>query len=301
MTVISRAYNQEKDYQKVSDFLVRTYSKEKNFQNWHQPRWEYMHYHSYFYNSDLVKVHNKIRIWEDDGKIVGVAHFELMLVDCYMEIDPEYSYLKAEMVEYAENNLKGQFKGRSLVGIYVNEFDEEFKKILRSRGFENIERNNEYMSTFRIRESFPQIALPEGFRLQSLEDENDLYKIDRALWRGFNHEGEPDGELVGRKFMQSAPNFRKDLNIVVVAPDGNYVSYCGMWYEDTHKFGYVEPVATDPDYRGLGLGKAAVLESIRRCKELGATQVYVATNKEFYIKMGFETIYKVEAWLKYFD
>lgn len=101
--------------------------------------------------------------------------------------------------------------------------------------------------------------------------------------------------------MQSAPNFRKDLNIVVVAPDENYVSYCSMWYDDINKICYIEPVATDPDYRKMGLGKSAVLEGIRRCKDLGATQAYVATNKQFYLKIGFEIKYKMEAWLKYFD
>lgn len=301
MAIISRPYNREKDYEKVSDFLVRTYSDKKNFQNWLQARWEYMHHHSYFYNPDLQKVHNKIRIWEDDGKIVGVVHFELAVVQCYIEIDPEYAHLKEEMIEYAENNLRGESSGKSLIAIYINEFDEEFKEILKSRGFINKDKYNEHMSIFRITEQFPEINLQEGFKIQSLEDENDLKKIDRVLWRGFDHEGESDGDLSGRKLMQSAPNFRKDLNVVAVAPDGNYVSYCGMWYDDVNKTGYVEPVATDPDYRKMGLGKAAVLESIRKCKVLGATKVYVVSNQQFYINIGFEIIYKMEAWIKYFE
>jgi len=101
--------------------------------------------------------------------------------------------------------------------------------------------------------------------------------------------------------MQSAPNYKRNLNIVVVAPDGNYVSYCGMWYDEINKIGYVEPVATDPDYRKMGLGKAAVLEGVRRCKELGANKVYVVSNQQFYLNIGFEIIYKIEAWLKYLD
>lgn len=301
MTITSRAYDREKDYEKVSDFLVRTYNDNKTFQNWLQPRWEYMHYHSYFYDPDIKKVHDKIRIWEDDGKMVGVAHFELSLVDCFIEIDSKYSHLIDEMVEYAEGNLSGQFEGKNLLSIYVNEFDEEFKEILKSRGFKNEEKYNEYMSMYEIRDSVLRIALPEGFKLQNLEDENDLNKVDRVLWKGFNHEGEPDGDISGRKLMQSAPNFRKDLNIVVVEPEGNYVSYCGMWYDNVNKIAYVEPVATDPDYRKMGLGKAAVLEGIRRCKALGATKVYVVSNKQFYLNIGFEIAYKMEAWIKYFD
>lgn len=297
MTIISRPYNKEKDYEKVSGFLLRTYSDKKNFQNWLQPRWEYMHYHPYFYEPELVKMHDKIRIWEDDGNVVGVAHFELALGDCHIDIDPEYSHLKKEMVQYAENNLREE----KSITIYVNEFDKEFKEILKSKGFKNEEKHDQYMSTFKTEKQISEITLPEGFKLQSLQDENDLNKVHRVLWRGFNHRDEPDDDLDGRRLMQSAPNYRKDLNIVVVAPDGNYVSYCGMWYDAVNKVGYVEPVATDPDYRKMGLGKAAVLEGVRRCKELEATQAYVATNKIFYLKIGFKVKYKMEAWVKYFD
>ena len=69
----------------------------------------------------------------------------------------------------------------------------------------------------------------------------------------------------------------------------------------TNGFGYVEPVATDPDYRRRGLGRAAVLEGIRRCGEEGASVAYVGTDKPFYLSFGFKTIYTQNCWLKRFD
>jgi len=48
------------------------------------------------------------------------------------------------------------------------------------------------------------------------------------------------------------------------------VSYCGMWQDSASQSALVEPVATDPAYRKIGLGKAAVLEAVRRCGTLGA-------------------------------
>ena len=118
------------------------------------------------------------------------------------------------------------------------------------------------------------------------------------LWRGFDHQGKPNPDLTGRKLMQSAPNYRKDLNIIVEAPTGEFVSYCGMWYDPVNQVGYVEPVATDPDYRMMGLGKAAVLEGIRRCGKLGATVAYVATDKKFYLAIGFENLFDRYPWFK---
>lgn len=81
----------------------------------------------------------------------------------------------------------------------------------------------------------------------------------------------------------------------------NFVSYCGTWYEPINGYAYVEPVATDPDYRRRGLGRAAVLEGIRRCGELGATVAYVGSDLEFYEALGFVPIYTCQCWTKYLD
>jgi hypothetical protein len=115
----------------------------------------------------------------------------------------------------------------------------------------------------RIRGSFWTVSsrcprLPDGFRLQSLEDENDLRKINAVLWRGFDHEGPPPDEgIPGREHMQRAPGFRKDLTIVAITPEGDYASFAGMWIVPENRIAYVEPVATDPEYRRMGLGTAA--------------------------------------------
>ncbi len=59
------------------------------------------------------------------------------------------------------------------------------------------------MAQLVIPEPFPSIHLPEGFRLKSVAEENDLAKIDRVLWRGFNHPGEPpEDSIEGREKMQ---------------------------------------------------------------------------------------------------
>ena len=101
--------------------------------------------------------------------------------------------------------------------------------------------------------------------------------------------------------MQSAPGFRKDLTIVVEAPDGHFVSYSGTWFEPTNGYAYVEPVATDPDYRRRGLGKAAVLEGIRRCGELGARVAYVGSDLAFYMAIGFVKMHTSQCWTRYLD
>jgi predicted N-acetyltransferase YhbS len=86
---------------------------------------------------------------------------------------------------------------------------------------------------------------------------------------------------------------------VVEAPDGDFVSFCGMWLDAVNRIAYVEPVATDPSYRFMGLGKAVVLEGIRRCAGLGATVAFVGSGQTFYEAIGFKKLCAQYPWIKY--
>ena len=292
MQITSRSYDHGNDYERVGQFLLRTYQTTGDHINWLQPRWEYMHYHPYIRRVDL----GSIGVWEVNGEIVAVVHPEHRMGTVYLEIDPAYAALKREILRYAERHPAAISNGSKTLRVYINDSDDGLQKIASEMGYMK-GKGNEEMTRFDIPDPFPAMSLPADFRLKSLAEENDLRKVHRVLWRGFNHEGEPPEEgIEDRRFMQSAPNFRKDLNIVVEAPDGVFASYCGMWYEPTHRIAYVEPVATDPDFRRLGLGKAAVLEGIRRCGNEGATVAYVGTAMPFYLDIGFKPMYRVSTW-----
>lgn len=299
MTINQRSYKDPVDFDTFGDFLTRHYQPQNRDGNWFQPVWEYAYTHPYLDESSL----GRIGIWEDEAhEVVAVANYESRLGEAYFHTHPDYVYLKPEMLAYAEAHLAGtDEKGIRYLNVYVNDFDTAFKEVVAARGYRKEAYAHRPMSQFEIPSPFPPISLPTGFRDQSLAEENDLHKMHRALHRGFNHPGEPpeDG-LQGRVKMQSGPNFRPDLTTVVVAPSGDFVSYSGMWYDPVNRFGYVEPVATDPDYRRMGLGKAAVLGSIRRCAEQGATVAYVGSDQPFYLAIGFKKLFTQNCWLKRF-
>jgi N-acetylglutamate synthase-like GNAT family acetyltransferase len=93
------------------------------------------------------------------------------------------------------------------------------------------------------------------------------------------------------------PNVDMNLKIFVAAPNGDFVSHCGMWYDQKSKSALVEPVATEPAYRKMGLGKAAILECIKRCGELGATKAFVSSSQQIYYSIGFRP-YATSTWWK---
>ena len=101
--------------------------------------------------------------------------------------------------------------------------------------------------------------------------------------------------------MQSSPNFKMDQVCVVVAPDGNFAAYSGIYYVDENKFAMIEPVATDPDYRQMGFGTAVVYECLRIVQAKGAKLAWAGSDLEFYKSMGFEAKFTEYPWVKFLD
>ena len=235
-----------------------------------------------------------------------MTHYESIPGEAFFEFHPAYLHLRDEMLDYAERHLTGisQKDGRKYLHAYVNDIDPELQALVQSRGYEKDPGRTRPMYQFIIPEPFPDITLPDGFRLTSLAEDCDWAKVHRVIWRGFNHGDDVpmnDEELESRRKMFDTPKARRDLKIAVAAPNGDFVAFCGMFHEANNKFAYVEPVATDPLYRRLGLGKAAVLEGIRRCGALGATVAYVGSDQDFYQALGFRYVFNTECWVKTFD
>jgi predicted N-acetyltransferase YhbS len=251
-----------------------------------------MHFHPHIRQVDTTA----IGIWEARGHVAAVVHPEHTMGEAYFEVDPDDAVPWPDLLDYAEERLSVPERGVRRLRIAVHDADVGFQQLASSRGYVPLDERDP-MSALAVAEAQSPAPLPAGFRLRSLADDNDLGKVDRALWRGFNHGDEPpEGGEADRELMQSAPNYRHDLNIVVQAPTGQFVSYCGMWYEPVRSIAMVEPVATDPDYRRMGLGRAAVLEGVRRCAALGATVAYVGSTKSFYQSMGFRRAYGSTFW-----
>lgn len=252
-------------------------------------RWEWMFSLPYLDKRFL----DKIGIWKHDDIIVSLVTYESGFGEAYYIVDPRYGDLKPEMAKYAISNFTHEGKFRLL----IPDNDQQMKKIAFELGL-RATNENEHTACFDAR--FPtEYQLPEGFQIKSLADDYDVIKYHKVLWKGFDHGSEVpinEAELSDRRISLSGPHFDPHTNIAVVAPSGEFVSYCGTWYMKNTCVAYVEPVATDPDYRKLGLGKAAVLEAIKRCFASGAKYAFVGSNQNFYYRLGFYPLMTYSWW-----
>jgi len=279
------------DYFKVRAFILKLGYSEFSY-----ARWDWMATHSYLDKTAI----GKIGIWEENGEIVGLATFDTLPGTAFCLTHPDHRGLKEQMLKYAEENLSTP----ESFEIVIPDTDHDFQSIAARLGYVASQRK-EPDSAFYIDETSLDYKLPEGFQITTIKENFDLSQYRRVLWRGFNHEIKGEGlfnfssedELSAKEEMLR-PYVELDLKIAVVSPEGNFVSYCGMWYEPTGGFALVEPVATDPDYRRMGLGKAAVLEGIRRVGQRGAKIALVGSSQQFYYSIGFRPFATSTNWKK---
>lgn len=295
MAIQFRNYTAEagitEDYYKVREFFIKLRYAEFTY-----VRWDWMITHLGLDKSAV----GKIGVWEDNGEVVGVATYDTRIGDCYCMTLPEYAFLKKELLLYAKDNLANE--GKSTV--VISDQDLYFQSVAADLGYIATP-NREYDAAFYLDKTSTAYELPEGFHVTTMKENFNLYQYLRVLWKGFNHElnGEGPFQFTGEKEKAAhqemvRPNVDLSLKVAVVAPEGNFVSYCGMWYDPRAGFAVIEPVATDPDYRMKGMGKAAVLEGIRRVGELGAKVAYVGSSQQFYYSIGMRPYAASTIWSK---
>ncbi|MDW7655750.1 MAG: GNAT family N-acetyltransferase [Bacillota bacterium] len=293
MAVIFRTCNPEPrfgdDYEKLRDFLIKLDSH-----NYHFGRWDWMITHSMLEPNGL----SKIGFWEDNGVLVAAATYDCVLGKAYLLTLNDYAYLKEEMLLYAQEALAKDGK----FSVLVLDGDLNMQDIAVRHGYYATQ-DREGDAVFPINPDTINYTLPAGFSITSLRESYDLYKYGQVLWKGFNHEANNEGPFVFKdeelpewELRFKRPHVNLDLKIAVVAPNGDFVSYCGMWQDDRSQSALVEPVATDPAYRKMGLGRAAVLEAILRCGRLGARRAIVGSSQQFYYSIGFQPYATSSFW-----
>jgi hypothetical protein len=252
---------------------------------------EYAHTHPAFNH----KLTHRMTLWENEGKIVAFCGYEMDIGEAFLIVNKGYKYLLSEMLKQAELELSIQNGFHKSLSVWIIDMQEEHRKLLQNNGYAKV--HTEPVRIFRYENPFRSVMLPDGFKRLTLCEENDLSKLLRCLHHGFNHEGEPDGNIDNCRLMQSGLYFRFDLSSIIKAPNGDYACYSGMWFDEKNKYAYLEPLCTMPEYRKMGLAAYTLTETMKKTMELGATYCFGGV-PEFYTSIGFETICNRELWKK---
>jgi GNAT superfamily N-acetyltransferase len=275
-----RSYQNEDDYWAIRAFLREVYMQNHRHElGWQASRFDYWRWHMVENVRIVDALEKAVFLWETETEQLAAVLNADNQNEAILSIHPDFhsSDLEEEMIDVAEKNfgLPGQ-----PFFTFVHDLAPSRQAILRRRGYSEGDGLREHQWRRDLTTALPDVLIPAGFSVRSIGEigGGDWPSRSWASWRAF-HPNEPDAAYEGWEWSLNwvrSPLYRRDLDIVAVAPDGQVAAYCVLWYDDVTRTGLFDPVAVMPEYQRRGLGRAIMVEAMRRAKHMGATLATVS-------------------------
>lgn len=289
------------DYWRIREFLRETMIRNNHREyNWHVARLDYWWW---FANPDLEKIipEENVFLWETAGGEIAAVLNPEGRGQVYLQVHPDFYTLELddEMIALAEERLAGTDEdGNRKLWLFIDSQDQTRREVLKRRGFQRVTEPDcrEYQHRRPLDEPLPEPHPVAGYIIRSLGDGLELLERCYASGLGFHNDDihtarDNRDHPAWYGHIQSAPLYRRDLDLVAVACDGSIAAFCTIWFDDVTRTAYFEPVATVPAHRQHGLARAVMIEGLHRLKRMGCKVAFVggysqAANALYFSVMG---------------
>jgi mycothiol synthase len=309
VTPVARPYAGDDDAWRIRAFLRASFLLDGRRQRvWPVARFDYARAHT-CRNVAGVALEDVATVWVCAGEIVALLMPDGGPGEAHLSVHPHHRTpaFEASMLDVAEERLSARAAdGRRSLIVWAHADDACRVSELVRRGFE---RTGGAELTWRRDLSRPLEGAPlaHGYSLRSLGHGLDL--LERCFASGLAfHDGDTAVALGNRadigwyESIQSAPLYRRDLDVVAVAPDGAIAAFCTVWFDDATRSAMVEPLAVVPAHRRKGLARAVLTEGLRRAQRLGADLGFVggqsAAANALYGSVLDDGCERYESWLR---
>ncbi|RIJ53092.1 GNAT family N-acetyltransferase [Clavibacter lycopersici] len=176
--------------------------------------------------------------------------------------------------------------GDARVSVAVHRGQERLRGILSARGFVD-----EAVPLAGLRHAARHTGArpPEGYRIRPVEEGEEQAKVDahRRAWKpvelpftdgsgdGIDPAAESRFDADGYAAMRAAAVYRRELDLVIEAPDGSLAGTCTAWLDPASGWAELEPLGIVPAHRRRGLAQILALDVCRRVRELGGSDVFI--------------------------
>jgi mycothiol synthase len=272
-----------------------------------------------------VQPERDLRIWEDEtGR--QVAHGTLWIPDQHTgdEFDGGFGFrvhpdvrgdrdLEDEIVGWAEATLRraGAGQPRPLV---LQGFGMEQQTYNRA-----VLEAHDYTVTryfFVMRRPFttpiPAPQFPAGYTLRYVENDADLERWVEMFNLSFiDHWGFHPATVERRRHRMSSPHYRREGDLIGVAPDGTFAGFCACFIDDAanaqsgRNEGWIHVLGTRRGQRGQGLGRAMLLAGLHRLRQDGMDTAVLNVDAEngtgalgLYEGVGFQVAFRLINYCK---
>lgn len=270
----------EDDYWRIRNFLREVFLLNgRREYSWHVARLDYLRWH-FILNLHICEPVEKVAmLWTTaEGQMAAVLH-PVGWSEVCLHMHPHFrtADLEGEMLACAEEHFSGHDQaGKRFMYVPAFADDTQCQTILARRGY--TKQGGSVHHWHRDLEApIPEASLAAGYVIRSMGDLSEHPARSWASWRAF-HAEEPDenydGDWSWYQNIQSAPLYRRDLDIVAAAPDGSIAAFCTIYYDDYSRSAVSVLVGTAAEHWRRGLGKAVLTEGMRRLQKMGCTRLF---------------------------
>lgn len=309
MKTTCRSYQCEDDFWRMRAFLRQIFALNLyRERSWHVARLEYARWHTCL-NCAGVRLEQVATLWEVNGEIAAFIMPDGGLGEAHFCIHPTLRTrkLEEEMLSVAEERLAETLTdGSKRLVCWATEGDTLREELLARFGYK---KEGWPEQQFRRRLVSPVTPLPPaaGYTIRELGNGLELLERCYASGLGF-HEGDIHIAVENRddprwyRNIQTAPLYRRDLDLVAVDPHSAIAAFCTIWFDDVTRSACFEPVATVPAHQRKGLARALMTEGLQRLQRMGAQWAFVsgyssAANALYRTVMG-DDCELYEPWVK---
>lgn len=278
MEFVSHSYDDAADLDRMRSVLIegRRVMRHSRYSHIGDLDW------ALFYDPDQKRREDTIRLWSDEhgrtvgwGRLQGSVYFEHHVL-------PELrgSPVEAEIVEWCERAVSAGRPQASEDGstcrTEIFQSDASTSALLWSRGFVASRETGLYFAQ-ELHRPLPSPSVLAGFVVRAMTPD-DIEQRAAVHFAAFSPGSRMTPE--GYRAFMKAPGYDLELDSVVQAPDGRLAAYAMAWLDKDNGVGEFEPVGCHPDFRRLGLARAALHRGLLTMKERGMTTAIVYTNAE---------------------
>jgi ribosomal protein S18 acetylase RimI-like enzyme len=156
----------------------------------------------------------------------------------------------------------------------------------------------------------PAAEPPAGFVVRPLAGDAEVEAYVAAHRAAF---GSTNMTAAWRRTTLRDPRHLPELDLAAIAPDGTLAGFCVCWMTPPlgslagRRLAQIEPLGVHPEYQRLGLGRALLLEALRRARANGAHSLEVnaesdnAASRQTYEAVGFRPEFEAPFFLRVFE
>ncbi len=282
MTIKFRPYQTEEDFWAMRHLLRDAFALNRSrMHSWHVARLDYARWHMCL-NCAHVTLEQVAWLWESAGDLVGFVMPDGGPGEAHLCVHPDWEIgaLEQEMLDVAEQHLASTGPhGACRLTVWSPRQNALRRQLLAERGYGSAA-EPEFQWRRRLDMPIPEAPLAPGYVIHPMGDGQEL--ADRCYASGLAfHPDDLSIALENRRDVswyrniQNAPLYRRDLDLVALAPDGSVGAFATLWFDDATRSAYFEPVATVPAHQRRGLAKAVMTDGLCRLQRMGALTAFV--------------------------